>query len=320
MSNSQNPSAWERVAGLLIAFGVIVTFVFFVFNPPVDSPHTGAIIRFLAAVAAALSAYLFTGDLAIGGQLFNKTQVRAAGAFAAFIAVFMLFNLGIPQNTQNPAGTSNTVAPIETTPFEEPQPSLGTEDRLLEDADLIELGALLRNMASLSPKPGEEAATWNKLRSVSAPIEWDTDYPGDGAGSFAYAWPGKVSVRINKVPDLDATGRSPVNWSVSAQGARALISYISLARDQSLGMSSEDFEENITESIRGQFQEFNKICEAGQFPNQSPANILFEGKFDNMTVPILLRYSVGASDVFAGFSVYFETNSPSIRREISCLN
>lgn len=327
MSNSQNHSPLERVAGLIMAFGVIAAFIYFVANPPEASPYTGPIIRFLAAAAAGYSAYLFVGSLELQGKLLGKVDIRAAGAFSAFIAVFLLFNFGIPQNTEEVAPIEDAVIPEVSAPLEESPPQLSEGSNvtnepstILEDSDLIELGALLRNMASLLPKPDEEAATWNKLRSRSSPIKWDTDYPGDSSGQEAYAWQGQVFMRINDVPDLDATGRSSAVWRVSAEGARTLISYISFSREQSLIVNSEEFEEEIVKSLKSNFQDFRKICDAGRFPQQVVPNVLFEGTFDNMTIPILLGYSVGASNVWPGLTVYFQTNSPYIKEDIACLN
>ncbi|ASC73681.1 putative GUN4 domain-containing protein [Halomicronema hongdechloris C2206] len=98
MNDPQNHFDWERFIGLLLAIGVVIVFVFFLFLPPDINQLTLPIIRFLAALAAGLSAYLFAGSLDFVGSLSNRIQVKAAGAFAAFIAVFFLFSHGLPQN------------------------------------------------------------------------------------------------------------------------------------------------------------------------------------------------------------------------------
>ncbi|AOY81276.1 hypothetical protein BJP36_16555 [Moorena producens JHB] len=94
MSNQQ-PSdnlVWERRIGLALACLVVIAFIVFIFYRPEVNSTTIAVIRFLAALVAALSAYLFIGNIGLEGQLpFTKLQLRAAGSFAVFIAVFFLF-------------------------------------------------------------------------------------------------------------------------------------------------------------------------------------------------------------------------------------
>ena len=98
MNDPQNHFNWERFIGLLLAIGVVVVFIFFLFTPPEITQLTLPIIRFLAALTAGFSAYLFAGSLDFVGSLYNRIQFRAAGAFAAFIAVFFLFSYGLSQN------------------------------------------------------------------------------------------------------------------------------------------------------------------------------------------------------------------------------
>ena len=100
MSDSQSPNVhvWERVAGFFLASVVVFAFLAYVFNPPKSNDLSLPLIRFLAAFAAALSAYLFGGSLDVGGRV-ARTSFRAAGAFAAFIGVFFLFLYGIPQSS-----------------------------------------------------------------------------------------------------------------------------------------------------------------------------------------------------------------------------
>ena len=65
------------------------------------SNGTLAIIRFLAAIFAGISAYFFTGGLGLEAKIpFSKTQLKATGAFAAFIVVLLIFFYGIPNIPQ----------------------------------------------------------------------------------------------------------------------------------------------------------------------------------------------------------------------------
>ncbi|MGK7954819.1 MAG: hypothetical protein AB4063_06095 [Crocosphaera sp.] len=87
-----NNSLWESRIGLALACIVVIAFIIFIFYPPDINGTTKAIIRFLAALISALSAYLFVGNLTLEGPLpFTKLQIRTAGAFATFLAVFFLF-------------------------------------------------------------------------------------------------------------------------------------------------------------------------------------------------------------------------------------
>lgn len=99
MSNQQPPdnSVWERRVGLGMAFVVMITFIVLIFNPPPQHSLIFPIVRFLAALVAALSAYLFVGNIGLEGELpFSKLQIRAAGTFSVFITVLILFGYGIP--------------------------------------------------------------------------------------------------------------------------------------------------------------------------------------------------------------------------------
>jgi GUN4-like len=90
---------WERRAGLVLAFAVVIVFIYFVIVPPTESSLNLAIIRFLAALSSGLSAYLFLGSLGLETELPSRRGViRATGAFAVFIAVFFLFLYGIPSS------------------------------------------------------------------------------------------------------------------------------------------------------------------------------------------------------------------------------
>jgi hypothetical protein len=94
---------WERRAGLVLAFAVVIVFIYFVIDPPTESSLNLAIIRFLAALSSGLSAYLFLGSLGLETELpFQRGVIRATGAFAVFIAVFFLFLYGISSSQSLP--------------------------------------------------------------------------------------------------------------------------------------------------------------------------------------------------------------------------
>lgn len=90
--DNDGSSLWERRIGLGLACIVVFAFILFIFLSPDINSTAKAVIRFLAALVAALSAYLYVGSFNLEGSLpFTKIQVRAAGAFAVFLAVFFLF-------------------------------------------------------------------------------------------------------------------------------------------------------------------------------------------------------------------------------------
>ena len=146
MNDPQNHFDWERFIGLLLAIGVVIVFVVFLFRPPDINQFTLPIIRFLAALAAGLSAYLFAGSLDFAGSLSNRIQVKAAGAFAAFIAVFFLFSYGLPQNpvvsgpvdppARSEEPTTSTPPPV-VEPDQAP-PTSTPEDQTLSDFSALE--------------------------------------------------------------------------------------------------------------------------------------------------------------------------------------
>ena len=117
MSQGKGLKTWERLIALGLAGVVIVTLITYVFFLPekTDQASVG-IVRFLAALVAGLSAYLFAGDLDIEGKVpFGKLGVRASGAFAAFLAILLLFYWGIPPEPQNGDSetSGSTVTPAE---------------------------------------------------------------------------------------------------------------------------------------------------------------------------------------------------------------
>ncbi|MGK7892888.1 MAG: COP23 domain-containing protein [Xenococcus sp. (in: cyanobacteria)] len=110
-SNFSNKNDWQKIVGLILAVLVIITFIFFVFNPPEMNSLTLPIIRFLAALVAGWSAYLFTGSFKLKGSLTSKLQMRVTGTFAAFISVFLLFNYGI-QGTFTSSSPSSEIVVV----------------------------------------------------------------------------------------------------------------------------------------------------------------------------------------------------------------
>lgn len=105
---NQNNSVnrWERLIGLLLAAIVIFAFLYYIFKPPPSGDLTFGIVRFLAAMTAGFSSYLFLGSIDLSGRIpLTQIQARAAGAFGIFLAVFFLFGWGVPSN-----GTNNNLS------------------------------------------------------------------------------------------------------------------------------------------------------------------------------------------------------------------
>jgi len=94
---SHNISYAERGIALAFAGTVLVTFIILVLNPRLMNGGTLAIVRFLAAIFAGIAGYLFAGNLGLEAKVpLNKTQIRATGAFAAFVLVLFIFFVGVP--------------------------------------------------------------------------------------------------------------------------------------------------------------------------------------------------------------------------------
>lgn len=91
----------QRVDPLLVAllFGIPVlgTLIYLVLHPQSLDPGTLPIVRFLAAICAGVAGSSFTGSLSLIGNVQQKMQVQAAGGFAAFFLVLLIFFVGIPQ-------------------------------------------------------------------------------------------------------------------------------------------------------------------------------------------------------------------------------
>ncbi|MFS0517270.1 COR domain-containing protein [Nostoc sp. UIC 10607] len=94
---SSQISPAERGIALAMALAVLIVFIVLVLYPRAMQGSTLAIIRFLAATFAGISGYFFTGSLGLEAHVpLNKTNIKAGGAFAAFVLVFLLFFYGVP--------------------------------------------------------------------------------------------------------------------------------------------------------------------------------------------------------------------------------
>jgi hypothetical protein len=93
-------SAAERGIALALAIAVLITLIALVLNPRSMDGGTLAIVRFLAATFAGISGYLFSGNLGLEASVpLNRTQIRATGAFAAFVILLFLFFVGVPSSS-----------------------------------------------------------------------------------------------------------------------------------------------------------------------------------------------------------------------------
>ncbi|MDB9465450.1 COR domain-containing protein [Dolichospermum circinale] len=92
-------SSAERGIALAMALAVLITFIVLILNPRSMNGNALAIVRFLASAFAGIAGYLVSGDLGLQSSIpfmRTKTQVKATGAFAAFVLVFLLFYMGVP--------------------------------------------------------------------------------------------------------------------------------------------------------------------------------------------------------------------------------
>ncbi|UBF23777.1 hypothetical protein K9N68_18625 [Kovacikia minuta CCNUW1] len=119
--SSPKISPTERGIGLALAVAVLLTFIVLVLNPRSMDGGTMAIVRFLAATFAGIAGYLFSGNLGLEAKIpWSKTQIRATGAFAAFVLVLFLFFVGVPglddtdksKHGTDSSGTEQSRSPI----------------------------------------------------------------------------------------------------------------------------------------------------------------------------------------------------------------
>jgi hypothetical protein len=118
MAKNNTPTR-DRTLGLALAFVVVIAFVLFIFLPPERvHPATLPLVRFLASLASALAAYLFMGTMTLGGQIpaLGRSEVKAAGSFAVFLLVQLLFYWGLPgvDETRKSSGPPNSTQPVKT--------------------------------------------------------------------------------------------------------------------------------------------------------------------------------------------------------------
>jgi hypothetical protein len=108
---------------------VLITFIILVLYPRNMDGGTLAIVRFLAAILAGLSAYLFTGTLKIEIRL-PIGNIQAAGAFCAFVITLIIFFYGIP------SGESFSTLPTPSPTLETPVASfsVGSDGRRMNQA------------------------------------------------------------------------------------------------------------------------------------------------------------------------------------------
>nr|WP_322684603.1 COR domain-containing protein [Nostoc sp. DedQUE07]MDZ8130545.1 COR domain-containing protein [Nostoc sp. DedQUE07] len=107
---SSQISPAERGIALAMALAVLIVFIVLVLYPRAMQGSTLAIIRFLAATFAGISGYLLTGSLGLEAHIpLSKTNIKATGAFAAFVLVLLLFFYGVPasENSDKPKPISD---------------------------------------------------------------------------------------------------------------------------------------------------------------------------------------------------------------------
>jgi internalin A len=101
-------SSAERGIALAMALAVLIAFIVLILNPRSMNGNALAIVRFLASAFAGIAGYLVSGDLGLQSSIpfmKTKTQVKATGAFAAFVLVFLLFYMGVPPSETTPQPT-----------------------------------------------------------------------------------------------------------------------------------------------------------------------------------------------------------------------
>lgn len=101
-------SSAERGIALAMALAVLIAFIVLILNPRSMNGNALAIVRFLASAFAGIAGYLVSGDLGLQSSIpfmRTRTQVKATGAFAAFVLVFLLFYMGVPPSETTPQPT-----------------------------------------------------------------------------------------------------------------------------------------------------------------------------------------------------------------------
>jgi len=101
-------SSAERGIALAMALIVLIAFIVLILYPRSMNGNALAIVRFLASAFAGIAGYLVSGDLGLQASIpfmKTKTRVKATGAFAAFVLVFLLFYMGVPTSEITPQPT-----------------------------------------------------------------------------------------------------------------------------------------------------------------------------------------------------------------------
>ncbi|RZM82182.1 ABC transporter substrate-binding protein [Leptolyngbya iicbica] len=116
MSNSNELTRWEKIVGLVFAGIIMAVLITFIFSPPQEVNNlTAVIISFFIAAAAGYSGYLFSGKIE-GVLPFSKAVIKASGASATFLIVFIL-TLNFLQDYKQPTDFDrDDVEPLSPTP------------------------------------------------------------------------------------------------------------------------------------------------------------------------------------------------------------
>lgn len=94
-------SSVDKGISYALACAVVIVLIILVLHPRIMDSGTLAIVRFLAAVFAGICGYFFSGKLELEARVpLNKFQIRATGAFAAFIIVLFFFFIGVPSSSE----------------------------------------------------------------------------------------------------------------------------------------------------------------------------------------------------------------------------
>ncbi len=111
--SNQQISSVERGVALVFAASALATLIVLALNPNLVNDSTLAIIRFLAATFAGISGYLFSGQLDLEAHIpFTKTQVKATGALASFVTVFLLFFYSVPSGNISSIASTDAEANV----------------------------------------------------------------------------------------------------------------------------------------------------------------------------------------------------------------
>ncbi len=94
-----------------------------------------------------------------------------------------------------------------------------------------------------------------------------------------------------------------------------MVATVSISRNQTLTIDGDRFDSETQQSIRRNFQEFNKVCDLVTFAGES-RKVLFQGKFDGEEIIILYSSSVGSGGESPRFVLYLDEG---FEKEMKCL-